>query len=147
MARRSLGVVLIVALVGWTVNRPMQCQGQHSRAAVVLLAGASPAYQPEPSPTRHSCCPRESKSSVSPFSGHTPSCDHQMASHSDCCSVFKDSQTGLPATPVQKSSAARYALAYLLLFEPVAPVVREAPLALGRDSAEVQLFSSTVLRL
>ncbi|HTC42511.1 MAG TPA: hypothetical protein VK703_13110, partial [Candidatus Acidoferrales bacterium] len=51
MARRSFGVVLIVALMGWTVNQPMQCEGQHSRAAVVVLAGASPAYQPEPSPT------------------------------------------------------------------------------------------------
>src|SRR5271157_2649735 len=62
MARRSLGVVLIVALLGWAVsfNQPLlACTGKCSRAAVGVPAGASPAHKPEPSPSRHSCCPPE----------------------------------------------------------------------------------------
>jgi hypothetical protein len=69
MARRSLGVVLIVALVSWTVNwLTFGCESQHSRAAVVVPAGASPAYQPEPSPSRHTCCPQVKSLSFSRLS-------------------------------------------------------------------------------
>ncbi len=50
--------------MGWTVNQPMWCQCQHSRAAVVVPAGASPAYKPEPSPSRYTCCPQEGCSAV-----------------------------------------------------------------------------------
>jgi hypothetical protein len=98
MARRSLGVVLIVALLGWTVNQPiMGCEGQNSRAAVGVPAGASPAYQPEPSPTRHSCCPRESQTATQPsFPSHL--CHYQFGSSSDCCSVRGQLQSAaLPA--------------------------------------------------
>jgi len=63
MARRSLGVVLIVTLLGWTVsvNQPLHaCTGSHSRAVAVAPAGTPPALKPEPSPSRHGCCPSES---------------------------------------------------------------------------------------
>jgi hypothetical protein len=99
MTRRAFGVVLIVALMGWTVNQPLQGEGQHSRAAVVVLAGASPAYQPEPSPTRHSCCPRESHhAAVS--AQRIPSCHPH--STSDCCSLSKGSQGRLPPGLVKR---------------------------------------------
>ena len=92
MARRSLGVVLIVALLGWTVNQPvMGCEGQCSRAAVTVLAGASPAYQPEPSPTRHSCCPRERHTSAPPSSLPALQCHHGRSSSRDCCALRSDS--------------------------------------------------------
>lgn len=55
-------MVLIVTLLGRTVNHPTPgCHRAYSRAAVVVLAGASPAHQPEPSPSRHNCCPPESE--------------------------------------------------------------------------------------
>ena len=81
MARRSIGVVLVVALVSWTVNwLTLECQSQHSRAAVVVPAGASPAYKPEPSPSRHTCCPQVK----SQPSFHD--CSLVLASLPDCCS-------------------------------------------------------------
>ena len=71
-----MGVVLIVALLGWTVSvtQPLLARtGMCSRAAVGVPAGASPAYKPEPSPSRRSCCPPEgTHSSVAqPPSSHS----------------------------------------------------------------------------
>ncbi len=145
MARRSFGVVFIVALLGWTVNQPiMGCEGQHSRAAVVVLAGASPAYQPEPSPTRHSCCPRESDH-VAVSSPRIPSCHPH--STSDCCSLSRESHTGLPPVVVKDSASPHYGLAYLSLSQPIAAFPQPGS-ALGvQGSSRLAVPSSTVLRL
>ncbi len=147
MARRSLGMVLIVALLGWTVNRPiLGCEGQHSRAAVVVLAGASPAYQPEPSPTRHSCCPRESqKQAVQPSS---PSgCPHLLSSHADCCSVAKHSLIELTATLVEKSFPGTFVLRSLPSFGLTAPQRGHAFAGVLNDSAGIRIDSFHILRL
>ncbi len=143
MARRSLGVVLIVALLGWTVNQPiMGCEGQHSRAAVVVLAGASPAYQPEPSPTRHSCCPRESHhAAVS--SPRVPNC--HPYSTSDCCSLSKKLQSGLPPVVVKDSASPHYGLAYVSLSQPIAAFPQPASAVAVQGPSRLAVPSSTVL--
>ncbi len=145
MARRSFAGVLIVALLGWTVNQPiMGCEGQHSRAAVVVLAGASPAYQPEPSPTRHSCCPRESQhAAVS--SPRIPMCHRH--STSDCCSVSKESQSGLPPVVVKESSSSHCGLASLSLSQPIAAFQRLATAVAVQGSSRLAVPSFSVLRL
>jgi hypothetical protein len=148
MARRSSGVVLIVALLGWTVNRPhMECESQHSRAAVVVQAGASPAYQPEPSPTRHSCCPRESHQPEAQSTTDFPACHHQFASNASCCSVKKDGQQGLPPTVVREPSSAKFALSSFFLGEHVAPKVELSVATSFTDSSGITQSSSSVLRL
>jgi len=115
MARRSLGVVLIVALLGWTVNQPKGCEGRHSRAAVTVLAGASPAYQPEPSPTRHSCCPRERQAATQP-SPQAPRCRHTFSFPHDCCSMTAESSAGLPVAILTNSAPAKVALPPATIF-------------------------------
>jgi hypothetical protein len=98
LARRSVGVVLIVALVGWAVNQPMGCQSQHSRAAVGVPAGASPAYQPEPSTSRHNCCPPKRASALTPENPAAAICAlHPHSKPPDCCSFSRPSRPGLPA--------------------------------------------------
>ena len=99
MARRSLGVVLIVTLLGWTVsvNQPLHaCTGSHSRAvAVVAPAGTPPALKPEPSPSRHSCCPSESHKLPATQTPHHPcqASSPQFSSGHSCCSLTQ----GLPS--------------------------------------------------
>jgi hypothetical protein len=144
MARRSFGVVLIVALMGWTVNQPMQCEGQHSRAAVVVLAGASPAYQPEPSPTRHSCCPRESHhAAVSPR--RIPRCHPH--STSDCCSLSKESQGGLPPGLTKDSASPYYGLASLSVSRPIGAFPQPASAVAFQGSSRLAVPAFAVLRL
>ena len=97
MARRSIGVVLIVALLGWTVsvNQPLSaCTGLHSRAAALVPAGTPPAPKPEPSPSHHNCCPPVSQTSET--SAAAPHCSSglQISANHDCCSVSHS----LPAT-------------------------------------------------
>jgi len=117
VARRSIGVVLIVALLGWTVNQPMWCQSQHSRAAVGVPAGASPAYKPEPSPSRHSCCPRKESAAVNPESPASATCFHHHRNASpDCCSVSQKGRPGLPPGVSARQLMASVALAPLLEF-------------------------------
>jgi hypothetical protein len=148
MARRSLGVVLIVALLGWTVNRPiLGCEGQHSRAAVVVLAGASPAYQPEPSPTRHSCCPRESQKEAVLVSSSPSGCPHFLSSHADCCSVAKHTLIELSATLVEKSFPGKFVLGSLPSFELTAPHRGHAFAGVRNDSAGIRINSFHILRL
>lgn len=121
VARRSTGVVLIVALLGWTVNRPMWCQSQHSRAASVVPAGASPAYKPEPSPSRHTCCPHGNASAVNSEDPASAICVHDHASRTpDCCSVSRQGRPGLPSGVVARSQPASVALvAVLASFVPI----------------------------
>jgi len=140
---------LIVALLGWTVNQPiMGCEGQHSRAAVVLQAGASPAYQPEPSPTRHSCCPRESKPTGALPSSQHPACPHQFDAHQDCCSLTNETHSGLPPVFVKESPIAKYVLASLSAFEPMAAPQEQASLGVTiAGASEIQVSSFAVLRL
>ena len=92
MARRSLGVVLIVTLLGWSVNQPATaCSGMRRRAAAVVQAGASPA-SPEPSLTRHICCP--GKKSQTPVTQPSPlsNCSLRPIPDHRCCVVSQDSQ-------------------------------------------------------
>ena len=111
VARRSMGVVVIVALLGWTVNQPMWCQGQHSRAAVVVPAGASPAYKPEPSPSRHTCCPRRESSAVTPEAPASGTCPHHHTKPSpECCSMSGKDRPGLPAGILAKPQIVTVAL-------------------------------------
>jgi|HubBroStandDraft_4_1064222.scaffolds.fasta_scaffold716709_1 hypothetical protein len=98
MARRSLGVVLIVTLLGWTVsvNQPLHaCTGSHSRAVAVALAGTPPALKPEPSPSRHSCCPSESHKLPAIQTPHhqCQASSLQFSSGHSCCSLTQ----GLPS--------------------------------------------------
>ena len=90
MARRPLGVVLIVTLLGWTVsvNQPLSaCTGLHSRAAAVVPAGTPPALKPEPSPSHHNCCPPASqKIQAEDAVTHCPFSLQASANH-DCCKV------------------------------------------------------------
>jgi hypothetical protein len=96
MARRSLGVVLIVTLLGWSVNQPATaCRGMRPRAAAVLQAGASPA-SPEPSLTRHICSPgKKSQTAVTqPFP--LSNCSIGPTPVRRCCTVSENLQ-GLPS--------------------------------------------------
>jgi len=95
MARRSLVVALIVTLLGWSVNQPaIACSGMRPRAAAVVQAGASPA-SPEPSLTRHICCP--GKKSQAAVTQHSPSnCSIRPIADHRCCTVSQDSQ-GMPS--------------------------------------------------
>lgn len=110
MARRSLGVVLIVALVSWTVNwLTFGCQSQHSRAAVVVPAGASPAYQPEPSRSRHACCPQVLRFSSTRYSGRLllpPSIAKRPASSSHYRSGVRPRLAARPPTATLRTARA-----------------------------------------
>jgi hypothetical protein len=137
MARRSLGVVLIVALLGWTVNQPtLGCQGPYSRAAVVVLAGASPAHQPEPSPSRHNCCPHESEEAKTSQPASAPQCSSLVSMNQDCCSVSSDIDRDLPPGIVKGSPFAKFAVF------PSSPL---APLAPAQTSNPVQRKASLLL--
>jgi hypothetical protein len=145
MARRSFGVVLIVALLSWTVNQlTMECESQHSRAAVVVLAGASPAYQPEPSPTRHNCCPRESQPAPVPSHAQVP-CHHHSSPIPSCCSISHETAAGLPPL-LQNSSHAVYVASSS--FSPALLAERGYVVGLASTDSPGTLDSSfTVLRL
>ena len=96
MARRSLGVVLIVTLLGWSVNQPATaCIGMRPRAAAVVQAGASPAF-PEPSLTRHICCPGKKPQTASTQPSPVSNCSIRPTSDRRCGTVSHDSQ-GLPS--------------------------------------------------
>jgi hypothetical protein len=148
MARRSLGVVLIVALLGWTVNQPtLGCQGPYSRAAVVVRAGASPAHQPEPSPSRHNCCPHESEEAKTAQPASATQCSSLAFMNHDCCAVSGDINRGLPPGIVKGSPFVKFAALASSPFAPLAsaqasdPVPRPASLLLSQHA------SNTVLRL
>ena len=141
MARRSLGVVLIVTLLGWTVNQPTSgCQSAHSRAAVVVLAGASPAHQPEPSPSRHNCCPHESEPAKEPASAMH--CSSRISLIHQCCTVSSDIGRDLPPGIAKHSLLAKFALISFSLFE-----LRTRAGFVGPLSGLSQRTSLTVLRL
>jgi len=147
MARRSLGVVLIVALLGWTVNQSiMGCEGQHSRAAVTVLAGASPAYQPEPSPTRHSCCPRESQTAAQP-SSHPRKCHPRSSSSNDCCSVKKESSRALLPAILNEPASAKMLLGSAAPFLFALPTLQWAVSNGGQNALGGNVPSFAVLRL
>ena len=92
MARRSLGVVLIVTLLGWSVNQPATaCAGMRPRAAAVVQAGASPA-SPEPSLTRHICCPGKKSQTAVAQPSPLSNCSLRPTPDLRCCTVSQDSQ-------------------------------------------------------
>jgi hypothetical protein len=148
MARRSLAVVLIVALLGWTVNWPkLGCKGQHSRAAVLAPAGASPAYQPEPSPTRHNCCPHESLESPNAASSLLHECLLHVSAQPGCCSVSKEKESGLPPRVKAGTPFGGYALGSLTSLDLVVPeqAGKRAETFTGLRAIEIPSFF--VLRL
>ena len=145
MARRSFGVVLIVALLSWTVNRlNMGCESQHSRAAVVVLAGASPAYQPEPSPTRHNCCPRESHPGA--VSSPCPLCHQHPLPFPDCCSISHETAAGLPSL-LNDFSHPNYAFVSLASAQPLLAKVEYVVALRGTNSSSTPDSLFTILRL
>jgi hypothetical protein len=146
MARRSSGVVLIVALLSWTVNQlNLECQGQHSRAAVVVLAGASPAYQPEPSPTRHSCCPRERRP-VTPPSPNPSPCHRHSSPSRNCCSITHETFAALPPL-LDQFSHSDYGFASLSASQALLPQAEQLYLSPPVQPSGVLGSSFTVLRL
>ncbi len=102
-SRRLIGVVLIVALLGWSVNqRVVACTGLPSRAAVVAPAGSPPAPKPEPSPSRHNCCPLETKNSEKPKPSFLPDCKMRASLDLSCCSIAKNPVSRLPFQKVSR---------------------------------------------
>jgi len=100
-----MGVVLIVGLLAWTVNlRVLACSGIPSRAAVVAQAGTPPAAKPEPSPSRHNCCPKEAKDSRQAQPSSFPKCVAHANVDFSCCSLAATPQS---RPPLQKSSRAQ----------------------------------------
>jgi hypothetical protein len=96
-SRRSIGVVLIAALLAWSVNqRVLTCSGDQSRAAVVAPAGASPAPKPEPSPSRHNCCPFEKMHSWQPQPLSHPNCPLHAKLAVNCCSIAANAALSMP---------------------------------------------------
>ena len=99
---------MIVALLGWTVNQPLKaCSGRNSRAAVGVLAGASPA-KPEPSPSRHNCCPHEGMPSAVAKSAPVSDCVFHLSPDMRCCSASGNSAYLPTPRTVQKSQPVKY---------------------------------------
>ncbi|HEV2103890.1 MAG TPA: hypothetical protein VGR58_14025 [Candidatus Acidoferrum sp.] len=102
-SRRSTGVVLIVALLAWSVNQQvLACAGLPSRAAVVAPAGSPPAPKPEPSPSRHNCCPLESKQAEKAQPSSLPDCKIHASLDLSCCSIAKNPASRLPFQKVSR---------------------------------------------
>lgn len=147
MARRSLGVVLIVALLGWTVNQPtLGCQGPYSRAAAVVLAGASPAHQPEPSPSRHDCCPHESAEAKTAQPTSAAHSSFLASVNHDCCSVAGDINRGWPPGFVKGSPFVKFAALPSSPFAPLTPAQASNPVQRPASLLLSQHASNAVLR-
>ena len=102
-SRRSTGVVLIVALLAWSVNqRVLACAGLPSRAAVVAPAGSPPAPKPEPSPSRHDCCPLEPKHAEKARPSSLPDCKIHASLDLSCCSIANNPASRLPFQKVSR---------------------------------------------
>jgi|SRR5579863_1317297 len=102
-SRRFTGVVLIVALLGWSVNqRVVACAGLPSRAAVVVPAGSPPAPKPEPSPSRHNCCPLESKYAEKARPSSLPECKIHSNLDLSCCSIANNPASRPPFQKVSR---------------------------------------------
>jgi hypothetical protein len=87
---------LIVTLLGWSVNQPATaCTGMRPRAAAVVQGGASPA-SPDPSLTRHICCPARSRKLQSTQPSPLSNCSIRPTPDRRYCTVSEDSQ-GLPS--------------------------------------------------
>ena len=148
MARRSAGVVLIVALVGWTVNWPtFECQGQHSRAAVVVPAGASPAYKPEPSPSRHTCCPQIKSPAKTKLPYSDRSCLVRLYLSADCCSLSHDSREARPPRYLTVSAPEKNLPGSSPTSASLLPVRAQLFAVPSGAPPGLQIPSSTVLRL
>jgi hypothetical protein len=129
-----MGVVLIVALLGWSVNqRVVACTGLPTRAAVVAPAGSPPAPKPEPSPSRHNCCPLESKHSEKSKSAALPDCKMHASQDLSCCSIAKN-----PASRMPFQKVSRFEL------HPVAAVIAASHRQTALITSEDQLFSAII---
>ncbi len=103
MDRRSLALILIVLLLVWSVNQPSAaCPLMNSRAAAMVRAGASPASQPEPSPSRHTCCPDPKVRSAHLLRSSSGHCNLRPISDMPCCSISSQpAATSLPPVPAK----------------------------------------------
>lgn len=149
MARRSIGVVLIVALLGWTVsvNQPLfACTGLHSRAAVAVPAGTPPALKPEPSPSHHNCCPSVSQKPPSSDAPSHCSSTLQISANHNCCSVSHSAPITRPllisrvskldstlTPPAQCTQLVRTATAVAVSFENSPPPSQPASVTVLRN--------------
>jgi len=147
-SRRFTGVVLIVALLGWSVNqRVVACAGLPSRAAVVAPAESPIAPKPEPSPSRHGCCPLESKHASKAHPSSLPDCKMHASLDLSCCSIANNPASRLPFQKVSRFELQQFvavlASHYLqaLMAQPEETTLRK------RLSTGVINDSTTVLRL
>ena len=150
MARRSLGVVLIVALLGWaaSVNQPLvACTGMNSRAAVGVPAGASPAHKPEPSPSRHSCCPPEGLSATEAQPSVSPICPFHKSRNRDCCSISGTSREPAVMPVAVKPQLVKFVLSTAANVLPDAMPFTRPVLVASFASPLPDFVSSAVLRL
>lgn len=150
MARRSLGVVLIVALLGWavSVNQPLlACTGMNSRAAVGVPAGASPAHKPEPSPSHRDCCPPEGVSAAEAQPSVSPICPFHKSRNRDCCSISGTSREPAVVPVATKPQIVKFALTTAASFSPDALPFTHPVLAASLSSSLPDSVSSAVLRL
>ena|SRR5208283_583013 len=150
MARRSLGVVLIVALLGWavSVNQPLlACTGMNSRAAVGVPAGASPAHKPEPSPSHHDCCPPEGITSTEAQPSVSPICPFHKSPNRDCCSISGTSREPAVVPVAAKPQIVKFALTTTANFLPGAVPSSRPVLAASLSLPLPDSVSSSVLRL
>ena len=147
-SRRSSGVVLIVALLAWSVNqRVIACAGLQSRAAVVVPAGSPPAPKPEPSPSRHNCCPLESRHSEKSQPSSLPDGKLRAGLDVRCCSITRN-----PASRMPFQKVSRFDLQQFVAID--AAVERQAVTVQAEDAADpadipirIPSGSTTVLRL
>jgi hypothetical protein len=127
-----MGVVLIVALLGWSVNqRVVACTGLPTRAAVVAPAGSPPA--PEPSPSRHNCCPLKSKAPEKSKPTSLPDCKMHASLDLSCCSIAKNTASRLPFQKVSRFE-----------LHPMAAVIAANHRPTGLIASEDQIFSAIV---
>lgn len=143
-----MGVVLIVALLAWSVNqRVLACAGLQSRAAVVAPAGSPPAPKPEPSPSRHNCCPLESKHAEKARPSSLPDCKIHASLDLSCCSIAKNPASRLPFQRVSRFELLPFA-AVIASRELLAAIVSSDEIPLSESVAiPVTNGSTTVLRL
>ena len=147
-SRRFTGVVLIVALLGWSVNqRIVACAGLPSRAAVGAQAGSPPAPKPEPSPSRHNCCPLESKHAEKAQPSSLPDCKIHSNLDLSCCSIANNPASPLPFQKVSRFELQPFATAIVSheLLTAIAPS-EDTPLSAIFPIPLINC-STTVLRL
>ena len=147
-SRRLMGVVLIVALLGWSVNQRMAaCTGLPSRAAVVAPAGSPPAPKPEPSPSRHSCCPLEKKNFQKSRPSSLPDCKIHATLDLSCCSIAKNPASRLPFQKVSRFELHPLTAVITTSYQQAALIPSEDQIFFASLPPLITSGSTTVLRI